>query len=116
MLQKEHPSFTKNKSKGLFDMNNIDKTAKYQENVKELFKELASEELYDAWGDTFDIEDVEKKRVVVVYHGSEKVKKFKKACKKILISCICSVLGAGRKIKIVKRKGYNALSKKTKKS
>lgn len=97
-------------------MNNIDKTAKYQENVKELFKELASEELYDAWGDTFDVEDVEKKRVVVVYHGSEKVKKFKKACKKILISSICSVLGAGRKIKIVKRKGYNALSKKTKKN
>ena len=119
MLQSQHTSFIKDKSKGLFDMDNIkniDKTEKYQDRIKELFKELVTDELYDMWADTFEIESVDEKRVVVIYHGTEKIKKFKKECKKILISCIYSVLGVGKKIKISKNKKYKEISPKTKKN
>jgi len=98
------------------NIKNIEKTEQYQERIKELFKELVSEEFYDAWADTFDIESVDGKKVIVTYHGTESVKKFKKECKKMLVSCIYSVMGEGKKIKISKKKGYHALSPKTKKN
>ena len=98
------------------NIKNIENTEKYQEKIKELFKELAPVELYDSWADAFDIETDDEKTVTVVYHGSESIGKFKKECKKTIFSCICSVMGEGKKIKIVKVSGYNALSPKVKKN
>lgn len=95
---------------------NIEKTEKYQESIKELFKELVSEEFYDMWADTFEIEWLNEKQVVITYDGIEKIKKFKKDCKKILVSCICSVMGVGKRIKVVKKSRYKAYSPKTKKN
>ena len=95
---------------------NIEPTEKYQQQIKELFEEFASDELYDAWADTFDIEYDDGKSVVIVYHGTEKIKCFKKECKDILATCISSELGEGKKIKIVKRKAGSKLSPKTKKN
>ncbi|MBO5505845.1 MAG: metallophosphoesterase [Clostridia bacterium] len=89
---------------------------KYQEQIKELFKELTTPEVYENWGDTFDIECLDGKNVVIMYHGEEKIKKFKKECKKTLVSCVISVMGGGKKVKFSKKKGYNALSPKTKKN
>lgn len=119
MLQNQPVSFIKNKSKGMFDMENmknIEKTEKYQDNVKELFKELVSDEVYDLWADTFEIESVDEKQVLITYHGTENIKKFKKECSEILISCINSVMGEGKRIRIFKKSFYDALSPKTKKN
>ena len=119
MLQGQHTSFIKNKSKGMFYMNNvknIEKTEKYEEKIKELFKEFSTDELYDKWSDTFEIESTDKKQVIVTYHGTEDIKVFKKECKKIKISCIYSIMGEEKKIKICKKSGYNALSPKAKKN
>lgn len=91
-------------------------TEKYQERIKELFKEFVSDEFYDMWADTFQIESVDEKQVIVTYHGTKNIKKFKKECKKTLTSCIDSVMGVGKKIKVIKKKGYNAFSPKTKKN
>ena len=109
----------KNKSKGMFDMDkikNIERNEKYQERTKELFKEFATEELYNTWADTFDIEIVDDKQVVIAYHGAEDIKTFKKECKKVLISCIDSIMGEGKKIKITKKSKYNVLSPNAKKN
>ncbi len=95
---------------------NIEKTERYQQQIKELFQEFATRELYDTWADTFDIGSVDGKRVVVYYHGAEDIKVFKKECTFILMSCISSVAGPGKKIKIVKKNSYHALSSKTKKN
>ena len=96
-------------------MDNI-KSEKYLERIKELFKELASDECYDLWSDTFDIEIIDEKHTIIVYHGFEKIKKFKKECRKTLISCIRSVMGEKTKIKISKKRKTNNLSPKTKKN
>ena len=80
MLQKRPVNFIKKiKSKGLFIMDNkknTNKTEKYQEQIKEIFKEFATDELYDKWTDTFEIERVEGKQVIVTYHGTEDFKIF----------------------------------------
>lgn len=94
----------------------MEKTEKYQDSIKELFKEIVPEEMYDTWADTFEIECVDEKHVVVTYHGIESIKKFKKQCKRTLISCIYSVLGTGKKIKITKMRSYGKFSAKTKKN
>ena len=88
----------------------------YQEKVKDLFKEIVSEDVYDVWADTFEIINSDEKYVVIAYHGTEKFKKFKKDCKAKLVSCIYSVMGAGKKIKIQKRKKGSALNTKVKKN
>ncbi len=119
MLQSQPVSFIKNENKGLFDMNNmrnIEKIEEYQKKIKELFKDVVSEEFYDEWADTFEIESVDEKQVIVTYYGTENIKKFKKECKEMLISCIYSVVGVGKKVKIVKKSGYTSLSPKTKKN
>ena len=77
---------------------NTNKTEKYQEQIKEIFKEFATDELYDKWTDTFEIERVEGKQVIVTYHGTEDFKIFKKECKKILISSVDSVMGEVSKV------------------
>jgi len=94
----------------------VEKTEKYQGQIKELFKELVTDEFYQLWADTFEIENVDEKQVIVIYHGTEDIKKFKKECKKTLISCIHSVMGVGKKIKISKKSSSNNLSSKTKKN
>ena len=95
---------------------NINKTEKYQEQIKDIFKEFTTGELYNAWIDTFEVESVEEKQVIVTYHGTEDIKKFKKECKKILTSCIDSIIGEGKKVKIVKKSSYDALSPNVKKN
>jgi len=94
---------------------NIEKTEEYQDRIKELFKEVVTDEFYDTWADTFDIED-EGKRVIVTYHGTEDIKKFKKECKEVLVSCVYSVTGVEKKIKISKKGKHNDFSPKTKKN
>lgn len=95
---------------------NIDKTNQYEESIKELFKELAEDDLFDKWSDTFDIFDEGEREIVITYHGSQDVKTFKKECQEILSSCVDSVLGEGKKIKIVKKSAYSNLSPKTRKN
>lgn len=106
MLPRKHSSFTKNNRKGLFDMDNIrniDRTERYQERIKELFQDLATAEVYDTWADSFDIQVVDEKQVLITYYGPESVKKFKKACKKTLLLCVYSVMGYKKKMKITKK-------------
>lgn len=98
------------------NIKNIEKKEKYDEQIKELFKEFATEELYDTWVDTFELESVDEKQVIITYHSDEDIKAFKKECKKILISCINSIIGEGKKVKISKKSSYNALSPKLKKN
>ena len=112
-------SYIKNNSKGLFNMDKvkkINKKEKYQEQIKELFKEFATEELYDTWADTFEIESENEKQVIITYHGTEDIKAFKKECGEILVSCIDSVMGAGKKVKILKKSIYSLLSPKLQKN
>ena len=52
---------------------NINKTEKYQEQIKDIFKEFTTGELYNAWIDTFEVESVEEKQVIVTYHGTEDI-------------------------------------------
>ncbi|MBR6633812.1 MAG: metallophosphoesterase family protein [Clostridia bacterium] len=92
------------------------KSEKYQEEIKELFKEMVTDELHDKWADTFEIEFESEKQINVAYHGAENVKTFRKECKETLFSCISSVLGEGKKIRITKKSGYNSLSPKAKKN
>ena len=98
------------------NMKKIEKTENFQEKVKELFRELASEELYEAWGETFDVESDGGKQVDVVYYGSEDVKSFKKECMGIVTSCICSVMGDGKKIKLSCKNEEASLSPRVKKN
>lgn len=95
---------------------NVEMTEKYKEQLKELFEEFATEELYENWADTFEIESVDEKCVTITYQGTENIKVFKKECKKILSTCIDSMLGEGKKVKISKKSKYSSLSPKIKKN
>ena len=94
----------------------IETTEKYQESIKDLFEELVSEEFYDMWADTFEIECCGEKKVIITYDGIEDIKKFKKQCKKTLVSCVDCVMGGKKKIKIVKKSRYKAINPKTRKN
>lgn len=98
------------------NVKNIEELEKYQDPIKELFKETATDELYDTWADTFEIESIDEKQVIVTYHGVQDIKEFKKECKETLKSCIYSVIGDGKKIKISKKNVYRALSPNAKKN
>ena len=82
---------------------NNDRTRKYQEKINELFGELVPERVYDRWIDTFEIESVEGNLVTITYNGNESIKSFKKNCKKVLSTCVYSIIGTDKKIKIVRR-------------
>ena len=97
-------------------MKSFDETEKHQERIKELFKELMSDELYDTWSDTFEVEDIDEKQVVISYHGVEDIKKFKKECKETITFCIYSVLGKKKKIKILRNGSIKKMNSKTKKN
>jgi predicted MPP superfamily phosphohydrolase len=94
-------------------INGIDKDL---EQIKELFKELESAEAYAAWAGTFDIEVISPKKVNIIYHGLQSVGAFKKACKETLFACIRSIMGGWVKIRVLKKRGYTALSAKTRKN
>ncbi len=95
---------------------NFEKTQEYLEQIKELLAELSDTAFYDKWSDTFDIEIVDKKHVMVSYHGYEDFNAFKKECKEILTLCICSIMGGKRKVKIVKQSVSKSFNPKTKKN
>ncbi|MBR6572626.1 MAG: metallophosphoesterase [Clostridia bacterium] len=95
---------------------NIIKTENNQDRIKELFKEMVSIEVYDRWADTFEIESVDEKQIIIIYDGIEKIKEFKKECKKALSFCVYSFFGLGKKIKFVKKSHRNILSPKAKKN
>ena len=59
------------------NIKNIEKTERYQERIKELFKETVSNELYDMWTDTFDIQVIDENHILIAYYGTESIKKFK---------------------------------------
>ncbi len=94
----------------------IEETKKYQEQINELFKETVSEEFYKNWADTFEIEKESDKKIIVNYHGVEDIKEFKKECKDTLWSCIYSIMGEGKKIKLSQKSGYKNLSPNAKKN
>lgn len=109
----------KNQSKGLVNMdnkNNIEELEMYREQVKDLFKETSTTELYDEWSDAFEIMSIDENRILLTYHGTEPIKKFKKECMEVIKSCIYSVIGDGRKIKITKKTIYSELSPNVKKN
>jgi len=98
------------------NIKNIEEKEKYQELIKNLFREFTTDALYDTWADTFEFESVDEKQVIITYHGTEDIKVFKKECKDILTLCVSSVIGEGKKIKICKKSIYDALSPKAKKN
>lgn len=96
--------------------NNIEKTENYQEQIKSLFKKLVTDDFYDTWADTFDIENIDENQILVIYHGFQDIKVFKKECKETLVACIYSILGDKKKIKISEESNYNVISPKVKKN
>lgn len=98
------------------NIRNTDKTENTQARIKALFKEFSSDELYDAWADTFDIESVSDDQVIVCYHGEESIKLFRKKCKTPLSIAIQAVFGDVKNIKIVKKRKGKRLSTKAKKN
>lgn len=111
-------NFIKNKSKGLLIMDNkkIEETEKYQEQIKEVFKETVPTDVYDTWADTFEIVYADEKQITVAYFGSPDFKVFKKECKETIVSCISSVFGEGKKIKFSPKAFSDILSPKAKKN
>lgn len=98
------------------NMKNIEKTENNREQIKELFKSFLSDELYDAWADTFEIEFTDDEQVIVYYHGTENIRTFKKKCKTPLLTAVFSVLGTEKKVKILKKRNFNLISPKTMKN
>ena len=68
--------------------------------IKELFKEFSTDVLYETWVDTFDVQYMDGKEVLVCYHGTDGIRLFKKQCYDILVTAIYSVLGSDKKVKI----------------
>ncbi len=100
-------------------MNNkrsIEEIEIYQEQIMVLFKESVPEEFYITWADTFEISDIDDKRVIISYHGSQDVKEFKKECRETLEFCVYSVTGEEKRMKIVQKGNSIELSPKTKKN
>lgn len=83
----------------------------YQEQIKRLFLEMAPDTISSAWADSFDIDSVDGKCVKVAYYGDKKIKRFKKECMGMLLSCAWIVTGEKKKIKISRRaEGTTVLS------
>ena len=80
---------------------NMENTARYAEQIKERFALLSSDGSYNSWAETFEITQIDKKQVTVVYFGTEDAKVFNKTCRKTLQYCIRSVVGNGAKINIL---------------
>ncbi len=89
---------------------------KKQEQIKDIFKALVSDEVYDTWGDFFEIQSEDKKGVKVIYSGDRPVKEFKKDCKEALLYTVRTLLGERKKLKICKSRKKTVLSPKAKKN
>lgn len=87
--------------------NNFEEIEERPQDIKELFKEFISSELYYKWVDTFEVEILDNKKVLVNYYGAESIKEFKKECKVVLFFCIYSALGENTKIKIAQKKSQS---------
>ena len=98
------------------NMMSIEELEICREQLKENYRKWVTAEVYDKWADTFEIESVDAKQVVIAYSGLESIKTFKKECKMTLTFCIYSIIGEGKKIKIIKKKNRIALAPKTKKN
>ena len=98
------------------NMMSIEELEICREQLKENHRKWVTAEVYDKWADTFEIESVDAKQVVIAYSGLESIKTFKKECKMTLRFCIYSIFGEGKKIKIIKKKNRIALAPKTKKN
>ncbi|MBQ2615104.1 MAG: metallophosphoesterase [Clostridia bacterium] len=94
----------------------IEEMENLQEQVKELFRESVTEDVYHLWADTFEIAEVDEKEITVTYHGEPSIQEFKKVCKEVLQSCICSITGDGKKVRISKKRDYPFLTPKMKKN
>lgn len=88
---------------------NVEEIEIYKTRIKELFKEFATEEACCIWGDTFEIDDIDKNQIFVSYSGNLSIKMFKKQCERTLLYCADSVMGGKCQIKI-----YSAKDKKSK--
>lgn len=97
---------------------NAEEISKFQSQIKELFKEFTEKSVYDKWSDTFEVEQTDEKNITVSYYGEYPLKEFKKECKGILWSCICSMEGSGckKKLKIDTKKTNTLLTPKVKKN
>ena len=92
--------------------------SKFRCQLKELFKEFSGDDIYNKWSDTFEVEEMDEKNIVVSYFGEDSVKEFKKECKDILWSCICSLEGSEcrKKLRIVTKKDSSFLTPKAKRN
>ena len=100
-------------------MNNrkdIEMSQNNNEQIKELFMESVADDFYNMWADTFEIEVTDKHNVTIVYDGLADFEYFKNECQRIVSTCIYSVMGRVRKIKVVKKKNNITLNPKTKKN
>lgn len=97
-------------------MNSRNHVSSYQEQIKDLFLEMAPDAISGVWADSFEIDSVDRKCVKVVYYGDKKIKKFKKACMGMLQSCAWIVTGEKKKIKITRRAKETTLSPGVKKN
>lgn len=84
-----------------------------QEQIRNLFKEFASEDIYNTWISMFDIE-ISHDKVYVYYFGEEKTKAFKDACKASLYAAIYTVVGEGYKVEIKRKRIHITLSPRLK--
>ena len=87
-----------------------------EEQIKDIFKALVSDELYEDWGDSFSIEDADKKRVKILYRGASDLKEFKNKCKEPLLNAVRLLMGDKKKIKIKGNKKSSDMSPKAKKN
>ncbi len=87
-----------------------------EEQIKDIFKALVSDELYEEWGDSFSVEDTDKKRVKITYRGTLELKEFKKACREPLLNSVRMLMGDKKKIKIKGKKFGSDITPKAKKN
>lgn len=74
-----------------------------QQQITELFKGLVPTGVFETWVETFEIESIDSKKVIITYNGTRDIKEFKDECRETLQFCVYSVIGVGYKLKIVER-------------
>jgi len=92
----------------MYNEKHIEELESIQDKVKELLRDSESVSFYKTWADTFEIEEITDKSIVIGYYGKAPLKKFKKECYEILWSNICLVVGYRENIKILEGKKRKA--------
>ena len=92
----------------------IDVIEDQQDQIMDLFKEFASEDIYDTWKNTFEIEISQENKVFIYYYGEEKLKGFKEECKSSLYAAAYTVVGEGCKVEIKRKRIHGTLSPRLK--